>query len=134
MDISKLLENKAKEFPNKPALIFKDQPLTFSGLKDTSFQLANSLINLGIRKCDKVAIYLPNLPEYIYSYLAIWSIGATAVPLDFMLTEDELASCISHSETKILITKSKPNISLVALKEKCPGLEEIILCHEKKTF
>jgi acyl-CoA synthetase (AMP-forming)/AMP-acid ligase II len=131
MDIAKLLENKAKEFPKKPALIFKDQPITFSQMKDASFRLANGLLNLGLKKGDKVAIYLPNCPEYIYSYLAIWSIGATAVPLDFMLTEDELVVCMGHSGAKTLIIKSKASISLVALKEKCPSLEEIILCHER---
>jgi acyl-CoA synthetase (AMP-forming)/AMP-acid ligase II len=131
MNVIEVLVNSAKKFPNKPAIIFKDQPITFPQLKDFSFRFANSLINLGIKKGDKVAIYLPNWPEYIYSYLSIWSIGATAVPLDFMLTEDELAFCISHSDAKILITKSKPNLSLATLKERCSALENIILCHEK---
>jgi len=131
MKVAPLLETQAKKYSDKPAFIFKNQAITFQQLKDISFSLANSLIKLGIKKADKVAIYLPNWPEYIYSYLAIWSIGATSVPLDFMLTEDELVSCISHSDTKILITKSKANVSLVTFKEKCPNLKEIILCHEK---
>ena len=131
MDIIKILTNTAGKFPRKPALIFKDQPVTFAQLKESSLRLTNSLIKLGLIKGDKVAIYLPNCPEYIYTYLAIWSMGAIAVPLDFMLTEDELVSCISHSEAKIFIVKSKPNISLAALKEKCPTLEKIILYQEK---
>jgi len=39
------------------------------------------------------------------------------VPLDFMLTEEELSDCINHSEAKILIIKSKANVSLAKLKE-----------------
>ncbi len=131
MNVAKVLEEKAKEFSNKPALIFKEQTITFSQLRDYSFCFAESLKNLGIEKGDKVAIYLQNSPEYIYSYLAIWCCGATAVPLDFMLTEDELISCISHSEAKILIAKPKANISLPAIKEKCPGLKNIIISHEE---
>jgi acyl-CoA synthetase (AMP-forming)/AMP-acid ligase II len=132
MSIVQLLESKAKEFPDKPTIIFKDQPITFSQLKDESFKLANSLINLGIKKGDKIAIYIPNCPEYVYSYLAIWSCGACAVPLDFMLTEEELVSCINHSGSKTLIIKFKNDISsLVSLKEKCPALEKIILCQER---
>jgi len=130
MDVAQLLVNNAKKFPQKPAVIFKDNPITFSQVKDFSFRFANSLIDLDVRKGDKVAIYLPNWPEYIYSYLAIWCIGATAVPLDFMFTEEELVSCISHSEAKVLITKVKPTVSLEAIKEKCPQLTEIIICHE----
>ena len=132
MSIVQLLESKAKEFPDKPTIIFKDQHITFSQLKDESFKLANSLINLGIKKGDKIAIYIPNCPEYVYSYLAIWSCGACAVPLDFMLTEEELVSCINHSGSKTLIIKFKNDISsLVSLKEKCPALEKIILCQER---
>ena len=133
MDVVATLEQKAKTYSHKPALIFTAQPITFSQLRDFSFRFADSLKNLGIKKGDKVAIYLPNWPEYIYSYLAIWSIGATAVPLDFMLTEEELASCILHSEATSLIAKSKPTVSLSALKQKCPTLKEIILCHESST-
>jgi len=132
MNIAKLLEKQAEKFPEKPALIFKDRPITFRQLRDSSFRLATGLRSLGIKKGEKIAIYLPNWPEYIYSYLAIWCIGATAVPLDFMLTGEELTSCIAHSEARILITKSKPNLSLAALKTQCPGLEKIILCNEEK--
>jgi acyl-CoA synthetase (AMP-forming)/AMP-acid ligase II len=130
MDVAAILESKAKIHPAKPAFIFQDQTITFCQLRDISFQLADSLRDLGIKKGDKVAIYLPNWPEYVYSYLAIWCCGATAVPLDFMLTEDEIASSITHSESKLLITKSKPAVSLTHLKESCSTLKEIILCHE----
>jgi acyl-CoA synthetase (AMP-forming)/AMP-acid ligase II len=131
MHVAELLETKAKELSNKPAFLFKDQTITFSQLRVSSFRLADSLRNLGIKKGDKVAIYLPNWPEYIYSYLAIWCCGATAVPLDFMLTEEELVSCISHCEATALIAKSKTNISLPAIKQKCPALENIIVCQER---
>jgi len=131
MNVARVLTNIAQKFPQKPAIIFKDKSLTFRQLQDSSFKFADSLINLGIKKGNKVAIYLPNCPEYIYSYLALWSIGTTAVPLDFMLTAEELIPCINHSEAKILISKSKVNISLVELKKKCPSLEEIITCQER---
>lgn len=131
MDVVAILEEKAKTYSNKPALIFTGQPITFSQLRDFSFRFADSLKNLGIKKGDKVAIYLPNWPEYIYSYLAIWCLGATAVPLDFMLTQEELSFCITHSEAVVLIAKAKVTISLASLKQDCPALKEIIICQEK---
>ena len=131
MHVAGLLEAKVKEFSDKPAFIFKEQSITFSQLRDSSFRLADSLRNLGIKKGDKVAIYLPNWPQYLYSYLAIWCCGATAVPLDFMLTEEELTSCISHSEATALIAKSKASISLPAIKQKCPALENIIVSQDR---
>lgn len=127
MDFIKLLEEKAISIPNKPAVIFKDITITFKQLRDFSLRLGLYLKKLGIARQDKVAIYLPNSPEYIYSYLAVWFQGATSVPLDFMLTEDELISCIQHSEAKLLLAQPRHNQSLTNLKEKCPNLREVII-------
>jgi acyl-CoA synthetase (AMP-forming)/AMP-acid ligase II len=131
MDIARLLEDLSRKQPDKPAIIFRDTIINFVQLRDIVFRLADSLNNLGIKKGDKVAVYLPNWPEYIYSYLASWCCGATAVPLDFMLTEDELISCLAHSEAKLLIAKPKANISFAAIADKCPDLKKIVLCREK---
>ena len=131
MDIIKILEERAKNSPDKPAVIFRDQVISFLKLKEVSSSLAGAFKKLGVSKGDRIAIYLPSWPEYIFSYLSIWRVGATAVPLDFMLTEDELASCLTHSEAKILIAKPKANLSLDSLKKRCPGLKQIITCQEK---
>lgn len=130
--IRDLLEKQAKSFAKKPAIIFQDVPVTFSELRDRSFRLANSLLNYGIKKGDKVALYLPNRPEYVYSYLALFSIGATVVPLDFMLKNDELEACLAHSETKLLIAKSKDDVSLENIKTNVASLQDIVLAFEEK--
>jgi len=132
MDVAKVLIKTAEKFPQKPAIIFRGQPLSFLELKNQSFKLANSLQKIGIKKGDKVAIYLPIWPEYVVSYLAIFSLGATSVPLDYLLTMDELVSCLSHSETKILIAKSKDDLSFQDLQNKVRSLEKIVLCKEIK--
>lgn len=131
MDVINLLDKCAKEYAQHPAVIFRGEQISFAQLKDKVFSFSDSLLKLGIKRRDKVAIYLPNWPEYIYSYLAIWSIGACAVPLDFMLTEDEIISCITHSKASVLIIKPKANILLARLKERCPALKQIITVGEK---
>jgi long-chain acyl-CoA synthetase len=131
MNIQEILEKRVKEHPDKAAVIFRGELISFRQLRDAALGIADSLNKLGVKKGDKVGLYLPSCVEYIYSYLAVWALGATAVPLDFMLTEDELVSCLTHSETKLLITKHKANISLPQLKEKCPQLKDIITCQEK---
>jgi len=131
MNIARLLEAQSQKYPLKPAIIFRDQAINLAQLKDNAFKFADSLLKLGIKKQDKVVIYLPNWPEYIYSYLAIWSIGAVAVPLDFMLTEEEIISCVSHSEAKAIIAKPKPQVSPAKIKAQCPSLKHIILSQEE---
>jgi len=131
MNVTQLLEKKSSLSGQEPAYIFKDSVITFHKLKETSFRLAYSLKNLGIKKGDRVALYLPNWPEYVFSYLACWCLGATVVPLDFMLTQEELSSCILHSEASLLIAKHKANISFDNLKTGCPQLKNICICQEK---
>jgi len=127
MDVQQLLQDKANRFNAKPAIIFKGSEISFGQLRENVFKLANALRSLGVGKSDKIAIYLPNGPEYIYSYLAVFCLGAVGVPLDYMLTEDELISCLSHSEAKFLIAKEKDGISLEKIKSVAPFLKELIL-------
>jgi long-chain acyl-CoA synthetase len=131
MNVVNVLEQCAKEYAHKSAVIFRQEQISFGQLKDKVFSLSQSLLKLGVKRGDKIAIYLPSWPEYIVSYLSIWSIGACAVPLDFMLTEDEITSCLSHSETTILITKPKANISFTGLKAKLSLLKQIIACQSQ---
>ena len=128
MNIIEILEKRAKDTPQKCAVIFREKEISFAELFDIFCRLAAGLKKLGVKRGDKVAVYLPSCPEYIFSYLAIWSIGGTSVPLDFMLTEDELVSCLTHSEAKVLITKPKANLSFETLTSRCPGLKNVIAC------
>ena len=128
MKIRKILQNKSVEFADKPAIIFKEQQITFSELNRNVLKFANVLQSTGVSKGVKVAIYLPNCIEYVYSYLACFCIGAVVVPLDYMLKTDELTSCLDHSEAKILIARTKPVVDLNAIKKDLSSLEEIILC------
>lgn len=130
-NIKDLIEKQASIYPDKAAIIFQDVPITFKELRDTVFCLANNLLKYGVKKGDKVALYLPNWPQYIYSYLALFSIGATVVPFDFMLKNDELQACLNHCEAKLLIARAKEDVSLEILKRNVPSLKDIVLVHGK---
>lgn len=124
-----LLERQTRDHPDKPAFIFKEESVTFRKFTETSLRVANALAGLGIQKGDRVAMYLPNWPEYLYSYLAVWALGACAVPLDFMLTAEEVASCVTHCEAKLLIAKPKATVFTAAIAASCPCLQHIVTCH-----
>lgn len=129
MDTRKLIEKASGRFADKPALIFKGEAITFARLRDQTLRLASVLkSNCSVNKGDKIAIYLPNCPQYVYSYLACFCLGGVGVPLDFMLTTDELISCLSHSQAKVLITKIKNDIALEEIRRAVPSIEAIILC------
>ncbi|MBL7130202.1 MAG: AMP-binding protein [Candidatus Omnitrophica bacterium] len=132
MNIANLVKENAKQFPKKPVIIFQDQPISFEQLKDRVFKLANGLANLGVKPQDRVGIYLPNWPEYIYSYLALFCLGATVVPLDYMLTKEEMTTCLNHCEAKFVIVKAKDITVLEQLKFDVKTLKSTILFGEEK--
>ncbi len=72
-DVRQLIIEAADKYGQKTAFISNDTEYNFLQLKESSFRLANSLLDLGYKKGDKIAIYLPNCIEYIFSYYAIYS-------------------------------------------------------------
>jgi len=123
-----VLEKAVERFGEKTAVVFDSKEVSFQQLRENALKLANVLKAQGIVKGDKVAIYLPNCLEYVYSYLACFSLGAVGVPLDYMLKEDELISCLSHSETKVIIAKNKSEVSLQEIKKNVSCLATLLLC------
>ena len=128
MEIRKILQDKSVKFGDKSAIIFKDQCISFSELNNNVLKLANVFKDKGVQKGVKVAVYLPNCIEYVYSYLACFCVGAVVVPLDYMLKTDELTSCLDHSEAKVLISRPKPVVDLNCIKNDLSSLETIIAC------
>lgn len=66
--------------------------------------IARLLKDNNVNKGDRVIIYLENSPEYLFSFLATWRIGAVAVPTNYVLTECELDYIVSDSNAKVFIT------------------------------
>ncbi len=126
MNIRKLLDQNSSQYADKSAIIFKGNAVSFRLLKEEVLKLANALKSLGIGKGDIIGIYLPNCLEYVYSYLACFCLGAVGVPLDYMLKDDELISCLSHSEAKILIAKDKTAVSLERVQKAVNSLAKIL--------
>ena len=128
MDMRKTLEQTVNRFANKPGIIYENRKISFREIQEQTLKLADVFRKQGIVRGDKIAIYLPNSPEYIYSYLACFHLRAVGVPLDFMLKGDELSSCLGHSEAKVLIAKTRPDVTLEKIKEAVDSLQSIIFC------
>ncbi len=128
MDVKQYLKQQAADYPDKPAIIFEGNTLTFPALKDASFRLANYLLNSGVKSGDKIALFLPNGREAVFSLLGGFALGLTVVPLDYMLTESEVSNLINHSEAKVFIVQPKKDFDLAKVKQNCPSLARVIIC------
>ncbi len=115
-----------KSFPQKPFIIFKDRIISYEESAKMVNKLGALLLKQGIGKNDKAAVYLPNSPEYIISYLAVFSAGAACVPLDLRLTNEELIGVLNHAEASVLITMPLEDPAETKLREQVPSLKNII--------
>lgn len=71
-----LLWESAQRFPEKTAVIFQGQRLSFRELDGLANSFANALANLGVKRGDRIALYMTNRPEYIISIYGIARLGA----------------------------------------------------------
>ena len=101
--LPKIIEDKARRFPNHVVFQFRDDPITFGELNDRINQAANGFIALGIKHGDKVAIMLPNCPEFLYSWFALNKIGACEVPINVALRGQGLAYQMVQSDCVALV-------------------------------
>jgi acyl-CoA synthetase (AMP-forming)/AMP-acid ligase II len=133
MDLALNLRNLAKDNPHKIFLVYRGAEISLSKAVEMVNTLAYYLKKIGIGRGDKIAIYLPNNIEYIVSYLATFSMGAVAVPLDIRSTEEEVLNMLTHAEVKVFITHTFKHFDLFKMKKRVPGLKEVILGSEEKT-
>ena len=98
------LDSRADERPDAPYLRFGDQTLSYRQIRDQADALAASLHDLGIDEGDRVALVLPNWPEFAVSVFAAAKLGAIVVPLNPREPAAELQYMLRHSAAAAVVT------------------------------
>jgi long-chain acyl-CoA synthetase len=101
--LHELLETAAKKHPNHPAIHFLGKTITYRELSTQVDQLATALTKLDVKKGDRVAIYLPNTPQFIITYYAVSKIGAINTAISPLYKEQETQHQINDSSTETII-------------------------------
>lgn len=91
--------------PRDTAIVFKGEGLTWHELDNRVDRLANVLREAGVKKGDRVAVYLKNRPEFIESVFAICRLGAVTVLINHFLTDREVNWLIQDSEPSAILTE-----------------------------
>ena len=88
--LAELIADTAATNGDKAAVIFQDQPLCYAQLNAQIERAANALAARGIAHGDRVALMLPNIPQFVVAYYAILRLGAVVVPLNVLYKADEV--------------------------------------------
>jgi len=97
----------AKSVPAKKAALVcpgRNESYSYGRLRGEMNRIGLGLHSLGIRRGDRVCIYLDSSPEYLISYFAIWRIGAVAVPTNIVYRGEELLHVINDAGARAVIT------------------------------
>jgi len=101
--VNAFLENSARKYPNRTALVFMGSSISYSSLGKTASKFANALQHLGITKGDRVALLLPNIPQFVIAYYGILSAGGTVVAINPLNEAKEIERQMQDSRAQTLI-------------------------------
>jgi crotonobetaine/carnitine-CoA ligase len=114
--------------PNKNCIEMGDRQITFGSLVDTAYRLATSLVQLGVKPGDRVALYMQNCPEFLLVMLAALRVGASYSPVSTLLSDDEVGYQIDDLEPRVVFVDSEQLPRLTATLTHCRVRPEVVLC------
>ena len=102
--LHEILEKTAREYPGKAAIAYGDKEIAYTELGVLSGKFASALASLGVKKGDRVAVFLPNIPQFIIAYYGILKAGAVVTAISPLHREREVEYQLDDSEAETIVT------------------------------
>ena len=125
------LERSARDYPDRPAVIFQNNPVTYRELNDLTDRLAAALADHGVKKGDRVAVFVPNAPQFPLAFYGILKAGgvvATVSPLD---APAQIEYKLNYAGVETIILTSNFYAQFKAIQAKTP-VKRVIVSHIKE--
>ncbi|MGM0428525.1 MAG: AMP-binding protein, partial [Thermodesulfobacteriota bacterium] len=126
MSLNELLPKAVRLYPEKEAVVCGGLRMDYQSFARRVWQLSHALMDLGIRKNDRIAIVHENTHEFLETYLASAHLGSILVPLNHRLSTKELTMILEDSQSRILISQSTFLDKVKDIPGRLPGIENII--------
>ena len=101
--VPQVFDEATERAPDRPAVVFHGRSISYRELRDATDRLANALAALGVKKGDRVALYLLNSPQFIIAYFAALKCGATVTPISPVYTSHEVRYQLEDSGARVVI-------------------------------
>jgi len=125
------IERWAVSLPDSVALQFEGEPITYGELNLKANRVANGLQSAGVARGDRVAIMLPNIPEFVYAFVGTLKLGAVAVPFNTLYKGGEILHILKDSGAKVLVALTNFAPMINEIRPELPDLEQVILTGER---
>lgn len=123
----------AEKRPDASALLFKGATVTYANLERESDAFAVALADMGVARGDRVALLLPNCPQFFVAELAAWKLGAIVAPLNPIYTEHELEGPLRENEIETIVTLTRFYERVKRVQPRT-GLRRVIATNIKEYF
>jgi amino acid adenylation domain-containing protein len=134
MLVNDFLQNSAQRFPDKVALVCDGHRLTYAQAEEQANRVANGLLELGIQRGDRVAVWLPNSVETVIAIFAILKAGATFVVINPTTKSGKLTYVLNNCAATGLFAPGRHGGQVGDLFEAVPSLRFTVLCGEGKAL
>lgn len=124
MNVARHVERARAERPDAVALRFDGRTTTYASLDDQAGRLASALAAMGLRRGDRMGLYLPNGPAFVIAYLAIQKLGAIAVSFNAFWKRDEVSRAVHASDARFIVTE--PELTAQIDTTALPGLSIVL--------
>ncbi|MGM0453280.1 MAG: long-chain-fatty-acid--CoA ligase [Thermodesulfobacteriota bacterium] len=130
--LPELLEDSARDYPDQVFTIFNDATRSFAEVKNTADRIASFLASSGIQKGDRVAIFLPNIPQYPEIFFGILKAGGVCVTCNPLYTASELNYQLKDAGAKAVFCMDHPEFYPTAVEAvKNTHIDTVIYCSIK---
>ena len=123
-----MLDRTASRFPDRIAIIYMGRRISYGELNAAVNRLAGGLKAAGLGPGEKVSLVLPNIPQIVMAYYALWRLGAIPVPTNPLYTDREFTHQFKDSGSTSVIGLDLLMPRLQKLADEC-GIRRTISCH-----
>jgi len=127
------LEQSAEKYPDKPCTIFKGAVITYKEMNEMTDHMAAALTDIGVKKGDRVGIFMPNTPQFLIAYFGILKAGGVVVAVNPTYPPDEVVTPVNDANIEIMFTLTRFYNTLKKAREKS-RLKTIIVSNLKETL
>ena len=137
--LNAFLEDAATRFPDRPAIVFEDQRISFAQLDELASRFAAGLLAQGIAPGDRVGLYMTNYPEWVIAFFGIARMGGVIVPMNSRYRGHEVSYILNNCEaTGLVISSTFLKSNYVEIVEsvwnEIPSLKRVIVRGEDKSL
>jgi len=127
------LEEAARKYPDRACTIFKGAVISYREMNALTDHMAAALLELGVKKGDRVGIFMPNIPQFVIAYCGILKAGGVVVAVNPTYPPDEVVTPVNDANIEIMFTLTRFYGTLKKAREKSK-LKTIIVSNLKETL